>query len=823
MGWLWFKLKNLQPVDWRLIIATLMEINRVLSWLRLILGVFLSFEAFAAFAGNVQNPSTNDLVSLVDNLPSFPVKDFLYDRLAEDRMVDPYGIKSLSAWQASQKVLPLLNRKDLYPTNIVIPLLTHSNPKVRTLALAALFAQEDAHLLPFIYVCAGDPEPTFDSYVPIQPEKQLKYNHDPWGETKKSQTVGDVASRMVSFYLQEASLDYWNFGRLTRQKYEAYWQSRGRRDWCASWFAVRLVRATQGSTPVLLNRQPLIQAIYQQIDHLPPLDRAWCQFWLLGMGLTNAESTLLQAGKTLGADRLMGLLQGKIDCADPDIQSTRREAMGNFVLAHATDLLRPDQAESVMQCAWREPIKLLAVVRLHPSRSPLLRQALAGPPPESRWSGDERAQLAAELWQLEGARELDFVLQWFYSERQDASTCPHSVASFLELIAAQTRSDNAQLAEAIIRHERFDVLDNQSLRALVSLCQRSARGSPLTISDEELYQYCNNSRTSVGLARLRNRLRSHVGLPEQTISLPPKPPVTQTPLVSLKLPFLVEEIRFSPDHHYMAGRTQDQDFLLWDCPGFKPVYQSERINRAFSMGFSTNGLALLTTGWRGDCICLCHWPLTNMAAGPNIIRFPAGITDWASTFSPDGMWVAFGGTGNRVTLCSAQSGQVDWQSKPENSSSIRVLAFSPDNQLLATGGTDCQVRLWDVKTGRLLHTLDRHSHFVEALAFSPDSRLLASGDDDDYIHLWECRTGQRRFALLGDNNYVCNVTFTPDGKAIAMNHFEDEIRFWSVKDGAPLTTIAYGSRTLNNKCLNFSADRQFIAVGNGDTIKILKQ
>jgi WD40 repeat protein len=811
-----------------------MVIKRFSVLLGILLWWSLSSGRFSVVAAELaEDQVQNEMELLAQRLPCFLVNEFLWDRM-DDRFMERTDWMSPAAWRECQEVLAKINDRERYSTKALVALLEHANPRVRTLALAALFAKEDGHLLPFIYPLTRDQAPTFDAYAPRLPgERPLAF---PGGmpAPKKEHTVGQVAGKMLHAYL-EAGNGVRQFREFNRQQYESYWETRKDRQWCGSWFAVQLARATQRTTPVSPKRQSWVQAVYQRLSSLPPLDRAWCCLWLDGEGLTNAEPALLEAGKTLGPDRLLALLQGRIDCADPDIQSTRQPLMGSFVLRHAADLLRPEQADAVMQCAGNEGLKIVAVARLLPRRArQLLHNALAQQDPQAFGTSPERALQAATLWDLEGSHDLDFLLKWFYEEPQNPNAFPHTVASFLGHVTAHPRSDNAQLAEAIIRHERFDILDEQSLRELTALVKQST--AKANITSDELWNYLNNSSQSVGLARLRNRLREQFGLPTHPLALAPKPGSTNVPIASLKHTFLVNEIRFSPDSRYLASRTQEQDFMLWECPSFKLVWQSPRqgsdknsmeylTNRAFSVGFNMKDTELLTMGWHGQrtSMCLCHWSLTNMPAGPQIIPFQPDtyVMDCESAFSADGLWLATGGNQNRVMVFSARTGQMQWQTPSTGLSAIQVLAFSPDNQILATGGTDHLVRLWDVITGHLLRTLDRHSGFVKALAFSPDSGLLASGGEDDCIHLWECGTGRRLFTLLADNNYVLDVAFTPDGQSLAMNHHQGELRLWSVADGSPQPSLSFGSRNLHNYRLAFSPDNQFIAVGSEFTIKIL--
>ncbi|MCC7373493.1 MAG: PD40 domain-containing protein [Verrucomicrobiales bacterium] len=67
---------------------------------------------------------------------------------------------------------------------------------------------------------------------------------------------------------------------------------------------------------------------------------------------------------------------------------------------------------------------------------------------------------------------------------------------------------------------------------------------------------------------------------------------------------------------------------------------------------------------------------------------------------------------------------------------VYAVAFSPDGRWIATGGTDPTVRIWDAKTGRLVRRLSSHESNIFCLLFSRDGRQLASGGADHTVRLW---------------------------------------------------------------------------------------
>ena len=82
-----------------------------------------------------------------------------------------------------------------------------------------------------------------------------------------------------------------------------------------------------------------------------------------------------------------------------------------------------------------------------------------------------------------------------------------------------------------------------------------------------------------------------------------------------------------------------------------------------------------------------------------------------------------------------------------HSDAVTDVTFFQDGQSLASSSRDGTTRVWDVRTGRLLHTLGDHprpctwdapcSTAVNSVAFSPDGALLATGGADGEIVLWD--------------------------------------------------------------------------------------
>ena len=118
------------------------------------------------------------------------------------------------------------------------------------------------------------------------------------------------------------------------------------------------------------------------------------------------------------------------------------------------------------------------------------------------------------------------------------------------------------------------------------------------------------------------------------------------------------------------------------------------------------------------------------------------------------------------------------------------MAFDPQGGTLASGSDDTTVKLWEVRSGKLLRTLEgqqdtvlawrlirragrwpagvmttrsssgnaqrqaapharRTPDWVWSVAFDPQGGTLASGSDDKTVKLWEARSGKLLHTLEG--------------------------------------------------------------------------
>jgi hypothetical protein len=269
--------------------------------------------------------------------------------------------------------------------------------------------------------------------------------------------------------------------------FEAYWAPRKDRDYCATWFLVRLQNANQ-VLDLTRNRVPRLKALRKDIDRLPADDRAWTLLWLHGKrgsedGHLITDKELVAICQKLGQDKLLKMLAREKISDDPDL----RPATGNqgymidFVLEHVKELLTKDAAAPLLKLADASakegdtPYHLyLAAAKLQPElAAEITKTAVQGLKDAFKTNPQRddvsmRRYWAEALWTVAGAGETKFVAEWFYTEKPGYA----SQSYFLVHVGAHRPTENRAFLAQLVRDPRFDQLDWRALMDFVMVLNR---------------------------------------------------------------------------------------------------------------------------------------------------------------------------------------------------------------------------------------------------------------------------------------------------------------------------------------------------------------
>lgn len=237
----------------------------------------------------------------------------------------------------------------------------------------------------------------------------------------------------------------------------------------------------------------------------------------------------------------------------------------------------------------------------------------------------------------------------------------------------------------------------------------------------------------------------------------------------------------------------------------------------------------------GRVLALEHTGYTLMwdvRAGREISRLPAAEPE-SLVFSPDGRRVTLhvwnldvpdtvvGSDGSDPSEGSSGSAPPpDPDSDPDESG-----AWESSGESGASEGSDpaddSYSKLFDVRSGRALLTMKRHSDSTESLALSADNRLLARCGEEGPLELWDIakRTRLNRSWLTKDKKgFDCDgatFVFTPDGKHLACVTSR-EIRRWDLRSGRRTPKVA--SKGMED--VRFSVDGKFAVASTADGVEM---
>jgi WD40 repeat protein len=150
---------------------------------------------------------------------------------------------------------------------------------------------------------------------------------------------------------------------------------------------------------------------------------------------------------------------------------------------------------------------------------------------------------------------------------------------------------------------------------------------------------------------------------------------------------------------------------------------------------------------------------------------------------------------------------------------LEGVAFHPDGKRVAAGGIDYlstgerdgAVSVWDIPTKEKLFTIDVG---VSDLVFDPQGKYLAGAGIDDAVYVWDVESQETVFVLGGHRQKIHAVAFSPDGSYIVSCGDDATIRVWDVLSGRPLVAREFDTPV---QSIAFSVDGHYLFCGNGNT------
>jgi WD40 repeat protein len=206
-----------------------------------------------------------------------------------------------------------------------------------------------------------------------------------------------------------------------------------------------------------------------------------------------------------------------------------------------------------------------------------------------------------------------------------------------------------------------------------------------------------------------------------------------------------------------------------------------------------------------------RWRVQDGAPIGTTIAIPSSA---ARAFAPDGETVVLD-MGKALHLYRVGDGQLLLALPVEVAYPQCGIAYTQDGQTLAVA-VEGMIQLWNLRQGRLLHTIKMSNPSLISLAISPDGQMLAIASETA-ISVWRVRHCELLYTIELNYAAISRITFAADGRSIA-TITDNGVRIWRATDGVPLRTLrGYATRSVD---IAFAPDSGTLAVTSAEAVHI---
>ncbi len=156
--------------------------------------------------------------------------------------------------------------------------------------------------------------------------------------------------------------------------------------------------------------------------------------------------------------------------------------------------------------------------------------------------------------------------------------------------------------------------------------------------------------------------------------------------------------------------------------------------------------------------------------------------------STDGSLILIQAKGRNPVILDVKTGKIITTLQTAGKD-IGFESFSPDNQQLLATGEDETYQLWSVKSGEVLSSF-KLDLLLSRIIFSPDGSCFAALiADAETVAVYDAATGKVRAKLEGHQEFIRMFQFSQDGRKLVTASSDGTAKLWDASAGKLLTTL----------------------------------
>jgi|GEM_PF-1194722 len=162
-----------------------------------------------------------------------------------------------------------------------------------------------------------------------------------------------------------------------------------------------------------------------------------------------------------------------------------------------------------------------------------------------------------------------------------------------------------------------------------------------------------------------------------------------------------------------------------------------------------------------------------------IARHSTGEPSAAFHLSPDGQWLAFGGSSGVLCVRPIKDGTA-MDGTLTRKAAVTKVCFGPDSTRLAVSYADKSVVIWDPVQTRSIGQPMAHSSTLLQTKWSPDGKVLTTLDVSGTARMWDVPTGHQIGPAIP--RAASSLAVSHDGRQLFTGDHNREVRTWQMPD-----------------------------------------